>query len=116
MSVFLGAHDRLAGIRAGTTKRRKRWSALLAALLFATNSELALNAHFAHNDLYVTFFVGMTLLFALKYVNTNNKAWLYFSFYAAGLAASSKYNGGGIVIVALFGYLLVEGKPILIKK
>ena len=116
MSVFLGAMTAWLAYALVRQSGGKRWSALLAALLVATNSELALNAHFAHNDLYVTFFVGMTLLFALKYVNTNNKAWLYFSFYAAGLAASSKYNGGGIVIVALLGYLLVEGKPILHQK
>ena len=88
------------------------WSALLAALLTATNSELALNSHFAHNDLYVTFFAGMTLLFSLKYVHSKQKGWLYFAFFAAGLTASSKYNGGLIVLVALLAFFLAEGRQV----
>lgn len=88
------------------------WSALLAALLTASNSELALNSHFAHNDLYVTFFAGMTLLFSLKYVHSKQKGWLYFAFFAAGLTASSKYNGGLIVLVALLAFFLAEGRQV----
>jgi len=88
------------------------WSALLAALLTASNSELALNSHFAHNDLYVTFFAGMTLLFSLKYVHSKQKGWLYFAFFAAGLTASSKYNGGLIVLVALLAFFLAEGRRV----
>ena len=82
--------------------------AFLAALLVATNSEIALQSHFAHNDLYVTFFVCLAIYFLVSFNNTRKKAWLYLSFFTCGMAASSKYPGGIIIIVIFITYLLIE--------
>ena len=89
--------------------------AFLAALLVATNSEIALQSHFAHNDLYVTFFVCLAIYFLVSFNNSRKKAWLYLSFFTCGMAASSKYPGGVIIIVIFVAYLLIERANIFKK-
>ena len=109
-SVFLGAMIVWLAYALVRQLGGKRWSALLAAVLVATNNELALNSHFAHNDLYVTFFAGMTILLSMIYLNTHRKIWMYVAFFTAGMTASSKYNGGAILLVVLLAYLMFKGK------
>ncbi|NPV56430.1 MAG: phospholipid carrier-dependent glycosyltransferase [Anaerolineae bacterium] len=111
-SAFLGAMTAWLAYALARQVGARRWSALLAALLMATSSEIALNSHFAHNDMYVTYFAGLTLFLALKYMNTGRKFWLYLAFFSAGLTASSKYNGGIIVLTAVLAYILVEGRQV----
>ena len=89
--------------------------AFFAALLVAANSEIALQAHFAHNDLYVTFFVCLAVYFLVSYNHTRKKTWLYLSFFTCGMAASSKYPGGVIIIVIFVAYLLIERANIFNK-
>ncbi len=108
-TVFLGAMIVWLAYALVRQLGGKRWSALLAAALVATNNELSLNSHFAHNDLYVTFFAGMTLLLSLFYLNTHTKIWLYVAFFTAGMTASSKYNGGAILLVVVLAYLMLKG-------
>ncbi len=90
--------------------------AFFAALLVATNSEIALQSHFAHNDLYVTFFVCLAIYFLVSFNNSRKKMWLYLSFFTCGMAASSKYPGGVIIIVIFVAYLLIERANILKNK
>lgn len=115
-SVFLGGM--VTWLAYGLVRQvgGKRWSALLAAVLVSTSSELALNSHFAHNDLYVTFFAGETVYFVLRFMNTKGKGWLYAAFFTAGLTASSKYNGGMIVLLAMAAYALIEGRKVYQEK
>lgn len=113
ISVLLGALSVLLAYILVRQLGGGPWTGLLAVLLAATNSELALNSHYAHNDLYVTFFVALCLVLVLQYINSEKKYWLYLSFFAAGLAASSKYNGGAIVLAILLAYGLVANKKIL---
>ena len=88
-------------------------AAVFAALLLISNSEFALNARWAHNDLYVTFFVSLALLAVIKFsCSSTNRLWLYLSFFAAGMAASSKYNGGSIVLTPAIMYLFLERKDL----
>lgn len=115
-SVFLGAMIVWLAYALVRQLGGKRWSALLAALLVATNNQLSLNSHFAHNDMYVTFFAGMTLLFSIKYLKSENKGWLYVAFFTAGMTASSKYNGGAIMLVVVLAYLMLKGKQIFRDK
>ncbi|CAG0956840.1 hypothetical protein ANAEL_00390 [Anaerolineales bacterium] len=75
---------------------------LLAGLLYIASGIASANARFAHNDLYLQFFTVLCVYFALKYQLTKNKAWIFASFYAVGLATSSKYTGGSLLLAPLF--------------
>ncbi len=87
-----------------------------ASLFLLTNKELAINARFAHNDLYLTFFLTLTAYFLIKYQKAAQKGYLYAAFFGVGLAASSKYNGGIFLLVPLLIYLLSEGKNLFQDK
>jgi 4-amino-4-deoxy-L-arabinose transferase-like glycosyltransferase len=77
----------------------------LSGLLLFSVSEMTHNGRFAHNDTYVTFFTCLFLFFLVHYTKSNRKGWLYAAFVAVGMAASSKYNGIGLVIVPVLMYL-----------
>jgi 4-amino-4-deoxy-L-arabinose transferase-like glycosyltransferase len=62
---------------------------------------LAINARFAHNDLYMLFFATLSIYFLFGYVEKQERGWLYASFFTVGLTASSKYNGGIFLLVPL---------------
>ncbi|MFC1936634.1 ArnT family glycosyltransferase [Chloroflexota bacterium] len=87
-------------------------TALLAALLACFNPQLTLNARFAHNDIYLTFFVTLTAYALIQYLTKENRLWLYLAFLFVGMATSSKYNGVGLVPAPLVAYLMVQGKGI----
>jgi 4-amino-4-deoxy-L-arabinose transferase-like glycosyltransferase len=75
---------------------------LLAGLIYIASGIASANARFAHNDLYLQFFTVLCVYFAVKYQLTKAKRWIFASFYAVGLAASSKYTGGSLLLVPLF--------------
>ncbi len=101
ISVLLGAWVAvLVYFLAREVGANKRIS-LLAGLLYITSSIASANARFAHNDLYLQFFTVLCVYFAVEYQLTKNKVWIYASFYAVGLAASSKYTGGSMLLVPL---------------
>jgi len=79
----------------------KVWSATLAGQLMICSGVIPENARFAHNDLYLLVFVQLCVLFALEYQITKKRGWLYACFYSAGLAASSKYTGGSMLLLPL---------------
>ena len=77
------------------------WASALAALFMLSNHVLSINARFAHNDLYMLFFMTLSAYFVLRYAEQQERGWLYASFFAVGLTASSKYNGGIFLLVPL---------------
>jgi 4-amino-4-deoxy-L-arabinose transferase-like glycosyltransferase len=87
---------------------------IIAALFVMTNHIYSLNARFAHNDLYLTFFLTLSLYFSVMYLSRtsrpNRRIWLYAAFFSVGLAASSKYNGGVFILLPLFIFLLEKRK------
>ncbi len=89
------------------------WSGVAAALLVMTNDVFSLNARFAHNDLYLTFFITLSFSFLVRYLTekkvSSRRLWLYAAFFSVGLAASSKYNGG-VFVLLLFAAFLFEEK------
>ena len=87
-----------------------------ASLLLLSNHVLAINARFAHNDLYLTFFLTLTVYLLVKYRKKMQKGWLYAAFFCVGLAASSKYNGGVFLLVPLLIFLFSEGKQLFQEK
>jgi len=86
--------------------------ATLGGLLLICVSEMSHNGRFAHNDTYVTFFTTLTILFLVSYKATYHRGWLYASFLAVGMAASSKYNGISLVIAPVLVLLVSKRNSI----
>ncbi len=80
----------------------------LSGLLLICVSEMSHNGRFAHNDTYLVFLTTLSVLFLLNYSNGQNKIWLYASFLTVGMAASSKYIGGSLVLAPLTVYLVEQ--------
>lgn len=85
----------------------------LSALLLLSVSEMSHNGRFAHNDTFVTFFCTLTIFFLVQYIARNHRGWLYATFFAAGMAVSSKYIAITLVLVPIIVYLWIRGKEIL---
>jgi len=84
----------------------------LSGLLLLGVSEMTHNGRFAHNDTYITFFVTLAVLSLVNYRLSDQRGWLYASFIAVGMAASSKYNGISLVIVPVLLFLYTERKSL----
>ena len=82
----------------------------LSGLLLLCVSELSYNGRFAHNDTYTVFFTTLSTLFMVNHVKTDHRGWLYASFFTVGMAASSKYTGGSLVLAWLVVYLILQFK------
>lgn len=74
----------------------------LAGLLYIASGVAAANGRFAHNDLYLQLFSILCIYFTIKYQFTKSRLWLYGSFFFVGLAASSKFTGGSLLLVPVF--------------
>lgn len=105
-SAFLGG---LAGVLvyylALMIGANKRISAL-AGLLYVVSGVAAANGRFSHNDLYLQFFTILCVFFVVKYQYTGSVRWLYLSFFAVGLAASSKYTGGSLILLPILSFII----------
>ncbi|GAB4454668.1 MAG: hypothetical protein Kow0070_01490 [Anaerolineales bacterium] len=75
-------------------------------------SEMSHNGRFAHNDTYLLFFTTLSVLFLLEYTQRRHRLWLYASFLTVGMAASSKYIGGSLVLAPLTVYLLEQRRDL----
>ena len=110
LSVLLGAATIYLVYHLARRAGGGTWASVLASLFMLGNHILAINARFAHNDLYMLFFATLSVYFVLRYVSSlspgeraegGGRGWLYASFFTVGLTASSKYNGGIFVLVPL---------------
>ena len=106
VSVLLGAAVIGITFRIIKTHSGKLYPAILGALLLLTNQHLAINARWAHNDLYVTFFAILAVYWLQKYSQSDQKLWLYASFFTVGLAASSKYNAGSLLLAPALIFII----------
>lgn len=111
-SAFLGA---LAGVLIYYLARMigadRRISAL-AGFLYIASGVAAANGRFAHNDLYLQLFTILCVLFVVKYQSNNSMVWLYASFFSVGLAASSKYTGGSIILLPIAVFLMTNWQQV----
>ena len=80
----------------------------LSGLLLMCVSEMPHNGRFAHNDTYLIFFITLSVLSLLSYYKGRNRFWLYISFLTVGMAASSKYIGGSLVLAPLLVYFIEQ--------
>jgi hypothetical protein len=90
-------------------------TSLLAGLFAFTCSELLLNSSFAHNDIYLAFFVTLTTFALIKYFESPDRIWLYLSCLLIGLGTSSKYNGVSLIILPLSLFLYFNFSSLLRK-
>lgn len=84
--------------------------AVSSGLFLLCVSEMEHNGRFAHNDTYLIFFTTLAVLCIVEYHKNQNKLWLYGSFLTVGLAASSKYIGGSLLLLPLAVYELGQWK------
>ncbi|MBI5963248.1 MAG: phospholipid carrier-dependent glycosyltransferase [Chloroflexi bacterium] len=101
-SAALGAISGVLIYYLARTIGLKVTSSALAALIYIASGAAAENGRYAHNDLYLQLFSILCIYFAIKYQFTKSKGWLYASFFSVGLAASSKFTGGSLLLVPLF--------------
>jgi hypothetical protein len=85
---------------------------LLAAFFALSNTALAHNARFAHNDLYLLFFITLPLYAIIKYKLNGQRLWLYLAFFSTGCAASSKYTGVSFIVILIVIYLISNWKTL----
>ena len=81
---------------------------MLAGLFALSNTALAHNARFAHNDLYLLFFITLSLFALIKYRLSDNRLWLYLGFFSVGCAASSKYTGASFIVVLILIFFVTN--------
>ncbi|HXF84825.1 MAG TPA: phospholipid carrier-dependent glycosyltransferase [Anaerolineales bacterium] len=86
------------------------YTAGLSGLFLICVTDLSNNGRFAHNDTYSAFFSTLAILFLLVYTKTDRKGLLYASFIAVGMAASSKYIAGSLVLAPLLLYVILQAK------
>ncbi len=80
----------------------------LAGLLYVASGEATANARYAHNDLYLQFFSVLCIYFAVKYQASKSRGFIHASFFCVGLAASSKFTGGSLLLVPLFVLIVMN--------
>lgn len=80
----------------------------LAGLLYIASGIAAANGRFAHNDLYLQFFAILCVYSAIKYQYIKSRIWLYASFLTVGMAASSKFTGGSLLLVPLITFIFMN--------
>jgi hypothetical protein len=102
VSALLGAMSGVLIYYLARTIGANALTSALAGLLYVVSGEAVTNARFAHNDLYLQFFAILCIYFSIKYQFTKLRVWFYASFFAVGLAASSKYTGGSLLLVPVF--------------
>jgi hypothetical protein len=106
----------LAGLTVVLTYRIARlaggsiYVAGLSGLFLLCVSELAHNGRFAHNDTYVILFTTLALLLLIQYHRHEHRGWLYATFLTLGMAASSKYIGGSLILAVIVYYLFTQRK------
>ncbi|MCE9646961.1 MAG: phospholipid carrier-dependent glycosyltransferase [Chloroflexi bacterium] len=84
------------------------YTSALAGLIYVASGVAATNGRFAHNDLYLQFFTILCIFFAIKYQFTRSRIWIYSSFLSVGLAASSKFTGGSLLLVPLTTFVILN--------
>lgn len=107
-SAILGAAAAVLIYRLARTIGMKVTASALAGLLYIASGVAPANGRFAHNDLYLQFFSILCIYFAVKYQFTKSRLWIYASFLTVGLAASSKYTGGSLILVPSFVLIVMN--------
>ena len=108
ISVFLSGLTVLMVYYLARALSKNIYVHLLSAFLMLSNMILVHNARFAHNDLYLLFFITLSLVSLIKYRLSANRLWIYLAFFSVGCATSSKYTGATFGVVAVVVFLITN--------
>ena len=108
LSILLGSFTVILTYRIARLIGAAILPSAFAALLLIANSELSINARFAHNDIYLTFFVTLVVFAVVKYSLASRRQWIYLAGLFSGFAASSKYNGATILLLPVLYFVYLE--------
>jgi 4-amino-4-deoxy-L-arabinose transferase-like glycosyltransferase len=86
----------------------KPLTAMLGGLLCIASGVVPANARLAHNDIYLMFFSILCVFFSIKYQLTKSRLWIYDAFIVVGMAASSKYTGGSLLLTPIFVLIVLN--------
>lgn len=84
----------------------KNSTAMIAALFVACSLLMVQDSHFVTTDISVAFWITLSTLFAIIYLNNGRMHFLIPAAIFCGLAASTKYNGGLCIITVLLSTFL----------
>lgn len=107
-SAFLGA---VSGVLIYYLTREigvdKKYS-MLASLFYVVSGVVVANGRFAHNDLYLLLFTILSVYAVIKFRFSSKLLWFYVSFFFVGLASSSKYTGGSLILLPIAVYIVLH--------
>ena len=106
LSTLLGGMAIVLVYLIAKTIGKSIYAGLFAAFLSISNNVLSHNARLAHNDFYLSFFILLLVYCLVRYRMSKDRLWLYGAFLGVGLAASSKYTGGSLILVPVIIYLV----------
>jgi 4-amino-4-deoxy-L-arabinose transferase-like glycosyltransferase len=89
---------------------------ILAAFLFTVNPIFFILSQFYRYDTPVVFWILLSLLFSLRYLQNPTKKNLSLSFFIAGLAATTKVSALPLMFTCLFSFFLVTSLSEWLKK
>jgi len=89
-----------------------RRAAVAAAFLLAVNAPHVLNSHFYKSDIATTFFTMAALLCLARYVEERRPRWNLAAAVLTGLAASTNYYGGFLLVPLAAAQFLAHGRPV----
>jgi hypothetical protein len=112
ISVFLGALTIILIYAITKMASENIYIRILSAFFALSSTVLVHNGRFAHNDLYLLFFITLSLFALLKYRLNDHRLWLYLAFFSVGCAASSKYTGASFVVVLVVFFLIENWRNI----
>lgn len=111
-SALLGAISGILIYYLARNIRARKSIAFLAGIFYVVSGIVAENGRYAHNDLYLQLFSILCVFFVIRYQQTTNLIWLFYSFFTVGLAASSKYTGGSLILLPVCVFILSKWNEI----
>jgi len=108
ISVFLGGLTVILIYYITKMASENIYIRLLSAFFALSSTVLVHNARFAHNDLYLLFFITLALYALIKYRLFGYRLWIYLAFFSVGCAASSKYTGASFILVLVFFFFITN--------
>lgn len=98
-SAFLGAVSGILIYYLAKNILPSKTISFMAGIIYIISGVAAENSRFAHNDLYLQLFSILSVFSTIKYQQTKLIKWLYIAFFSVGLAASSKFTGGSLILI-----------------
>jgi hypothetical protein len=90
--------------------RRSAWVAVLAALLYATASELVTHARYGVTDACLVALTAWTLAFTARYVRGQQLGWGFAALVAAGVTMGFKVTSAPTALIPVAALVLVPGR------